>query len=120
MDEKVDTNPQEEMIEDQVDSIMIIENNNSSEMQLDSPQSNVLKRFFIWFCGIQQTESSTDERDNGKSSQPKEQNKLTIDVSMEQDYQARVFLLTALFIIICLALFIFIFFSIPNWWVLVF
>ena len=74
----------------------------------------MLRRFIIWFCGI---EPEFQKQNNRKKKSNNEKHKL---VSIEQDVQAKKILTSALIIIVCLALFIFIFFSIPNWWQFIF
>ncbi|XP_075676795.1 sodium/myo-inositol cotransporter-like isoform X2 [Dermatophagoides pteronyssinus] len=74
----------------------------------------ILRRFIIWFCGI---EPESQKQNNRKKKSNNEKHKL---VSIEQDVQAKKILTSALIIIVCLALFIFIFFSIPNWWQFIF
>ncbi|KPM10697.1 sodium/glucose cotransporter-like protein, partial [Sarcoptes scabiei] len=96
------------------------------------PEKNFVQKFIVWFCGLESSKTNKfnddvnnnldciENIDENLQSDRIKPNGIKQIGSIEQTMKEKIILTSALVIIIFLAFFIYIFFSIPNWWKIIF
>lgn len=91
-----------------------------------------MQKFIVWFCGLESSKTNKfnddvnnnldciENIDENLQSDRIKPNGIKQIGSIEQTMKEKIILTSALVIIIFLAFFIYIFFSIPNWWKIIF